>query len=123
MTTAPMHFSGLRIKLTSFEQMDKMTAVDLFGTIGGNLGLFVGVSLTTILELLEFVIIYIRDKRWNLTKDDKRQKMTKDDKRWIVREGKRHGDSRNRVTNHDKDNKRHVGTNDAASSKVRLNVD
>ena len=49
-----IYLTGVRIKLTTIKEIAKMSALDLFGLIGGYLGLFVGVSLTTILEFLEF---------------------------------------------------------------------
>ena len=46
-----------RLKLTITKEVPKMSFVDLFGLVGGYLGLFVGVSLTTIIEFLEFVLV------------------------------------------------------------------
>ena len=48
-----------RLKLTITKEVQKMSFVDLFGLVGGYLGLFVGVSLTTIIELIEFVLVAI----------------------------------------------------------------
>ena len=53
------YLRGQRLKLTTVRDKTKMSWVDLFGTIGGNLGLFVGVSLTTILEFAEFGFLAI----------------------------------------------------------------
>ena len=53
---APRFFylKGSRLKMTIFDETQKMTSVDLFGLIGGYLGLFVGISLVTIFEFVEF---------------------------------------------------------------------
>ena len=56
------YMRGHRVKLTVTE-IEKTTAVDLMGLIGGNFGLFVGVSLTTIIELFEFGIFQLC-RRW-----------------------------------------------------------
>ena len=45
---------GSRIPRTTIAEVHKMTPVDLFGLVGGYLGLFVGVSLTTIFEFFDF---------------------------------------------------------------------
>ena len=57
------YMRGHRVKLTVIEEIEKTTAVDLMGLIGGNFGLFVGVSLTTIIELFEFGIFQLC-RRW-----------------------------------------------------------
>ena len=48
---------GLRLKMITISEVPKTTLMDLFGLIGGYLGLFVGVSLTTIVEFLEFGVM------------------------------------------------------------------
>ena len=54
-----MHFlKGKRFKMTTFEDVPKMSRVDLFGLVGGYLGLFVGISLVTLFEFFEFGIIW-----------------------------------------------------------------
>ena len=52
-----------RIKMTTVAETQKMTSVDLFGLVGGYLGLFVGVSLTTIIEVVEFGIGWLVRRR------------------------------------------------------------
>ena len=48
--------------MTKFKEVEKMTAADLFGLVGGQLGLFVGVSLVTIFEFMEFGADLLKDK-------------------------------------------------------------
>ena len=48
-----------RVKSTEIKEIEKTTALDMFGLVGGYLGLFVGVSLTTIIEFAEFGIDWI----------------------------------------------------------------
>ena len=50
-----LHFlKGKRFKMTTFEDVPKMSRVDLFGLVGGYFGLFVGISLVTLFEFFEF---------------------------------------------------------------------
>ena len=58
-----------RIKYTEIKEVKKTTALDMFGSVGGYLGLFVGVSLTTIIEFAEFVMDYVLDQRRRKRKD------------------------------------------------------
>ena len=52
-----------RIKYTEIKEVKKTTTLDMFGSVGGYLGLFVGVSLTTIIEFAEFGIDYVFGQR------------------------------------------------------------
>ena len=52
-----IYMKGQRIKLTVVKENQRITAVDLFGLVGGYLGLFVGVSIITVLEMIEFVVM------------------------------------------------------------------
>ena len=56
------YLRGQRLKLSEIMEQKKTTSVDLLGLIGGNLGLFVGVSLTTIIEFVEFSFFMICKK-------------------------------------------------------------
>ena len=50
------YLKGQFIKMTVFKEIPLMSVVDLFGLVGGYLGLFVGISLVTICEFVEFII-------------------------------------------------------------------
>ena len=47
--------------------LKQVTSDVLFGNIGGNLGLFVGMSLLSFVELIElglqFILVYVKDKK------------------------------------------------------------
>ena len=45
---------GKHIKMATIAEVKKMSPVDLFGLVGGYLGLFVGVSVITFIEFLEY---------------------------------------------------------------------
>ena len=53
---------GHRIKLTIVEENQRITLVDVLGLVGGYLGLFVGVSIITVLEMIEFVLVSLFDR-------------------------------------------------------------
>ena len=46
------------MKMISVTEVQKMTLVDAFGLVGGYLGLFVGVSVITTIEFVEFGLSY-----------------------------------------------------------------
>ena len=52
-----LYMKKQRIKLTIVKENKRIAASDLFGLVGGYLGLFVGVSIITVLEMMEFVFI------------------------------------------------------------------
>lgn len=47
------------IATTYTEEVPAITGTSVLGTIGGNLGLFIGASLLTIVEILELLIEFI----------------------------------------------------------------
>ena len=55
-------FKNLRLKVTTVEEVPMITILDLFGLIGGYLGLFVGISLTTVVEFFEFSMRWFHEK-------------------------------------------------------------
>ena len=48
------HFKNL--EYTSIEQLAKMSLSDLISNIGGNLGLFIGISFLSFAEIIEILI-------------------------------------------------------------------
>ena len=62
-TSTMMHMAlGHPIRLTIVKEYQRITLVDLFGLVGGYLGLFVGVSMITVLEMIEFVLVSLFDR-------------------------------------------------------------
>ena len=55
--TSDFWLRDMRLKMTHIKEVPKMSFVDVFGLVGGYLGLFVGVSLTTVIEFLEFALM------------------------------------------------------------------
>ena len=53
---------GERLRVTTIQKGLKTSTIDLLGLVGGYMGLFVGVSVTTICEFIEFVLMWIWDK-------------------------------------------------------------
>ena len=63
---------GKRMKMTTFEEVPKMSRVDLFGLVGGYFGLFVGISLVTFFEFIELGLTWCfggRSKKTKQTED------------------------------------------------------
>ena len=55
---------------TLIDQMPKMNMLDLISNIGGNLGLFIGVSFLSFAEIIELIIeIFFILKNFNLVSD------------------------------------------------------
>ena len=66
---------GQRLKMNVFDETQKMTFVDLFGLIGGYLGLFVGISLVTVVEFIEFGMdLCLEGRRKNLKETENKEK-------------------------------------------------
>ena len=59
---SPLYLKGTRIRMTSTKEVRKMSWIDLFGLVGGYLGLFVGVSTLTIFEVVEFFLTLCYEK-------------------------------------------------------------
>jgi hypothetical protein len=59
---------------TSFRESPSVTANDMFGLIGGQLGLFLGISILSFIEIVEIILdsifIYWRNKKQNLPQSE-----------------------------------------------------
>ena len=63
-----VHLYYSTMDVTEKRQKPKYTPTDIFSTVGGLMGLFLGISLLSVLELVEFAVSSLRmcvASRWN----------------------------------------------------------